>query len=138
MTPESRLESLAGADPAALERLADEILAGGAPVSVIAGPEPVSAPIRVADPGSGDTTVVLGHVSLTRCALTLGEARGDGVRPGHDLAGAVAAAICDAECQRRGPFSDRVEELCRTADRQRDERARERAGLVAVTRLDQP
>ncbi|PRC42431.1 phosphonate metabolism PhnG family protein [Mycobacterium sp. ITM-2017-0098] len=135
MTAESRFEALAGADAEALERLADEILATGAVVSVTAGPESFSAPVRVQVPGGDDTTVVLGHVALTRCTVELGGIRGDGVRSGYDLTGAVAAAICDAECERLGSLSPRVEELCRAADDARTERGRERSRMVAMTRL---
>jgi alpha-D-ribose 1-methylphosphonate 5-triphosphate synthase subunit PhnG len=137
MTAERRLEDLAAADVGALEHLADEILAEGTAVSVTSGPESVSAPIRIAVPGTDDTSVVLGHVALTRCSVEVGGIRGDGVRAGYDLVGAVAAAICDAECERAGPHSARVDELCRAAQQQRAHRARERADLVATTRLDE-
>ena len=88
-------------------------------------------------PGAGDTTVVLGHAALTRCTVELAGVRGDGVRAGYDPAGAVAAAICDAECERRGPHALRVEELCRAALDARADRGRARAELVATTRLEQ-
>ena len=137
MRPELRFEALCEADAGALERLADEILATAVPVSVTAGPESVSAPVRVPVPGTGDTTVVLGHVALTRCTVELAGARGDGVRPGYDPTGAVGAAICDAECERGGPHAPRVEELCRAALDARADRGRARAELVATTRLEQ-
>ena len=137
MRPESRMEALADAAVEALERLADEILATGVSVAVTAGPESVSAPVRVSVPGADDTTVVLGHVALTRCTVELGGIRGDGVRAGYDPAGAVAAAICDAECERVGPLAPHVEELCRLAQDARAEHGRERAQVVAMTRLDQ-
>lgn len=135
---EQRFEALAGAEVGALEALADDILACGLEVSVTAGPESVSAPIRVAVPGSGATTVVLGHVSLTRCTITLAGTRGDGMRSGYDLVGAVAAAVCDAEYERRGPLAGRVRELCRAAEQARAREDGERAGLVAMTRLGEP
>jgi alpha-D-ribose 1-methylphosphonate 5-triphosphate synthase subunit PhnG len=137
MRAEHRFEALAMADAGAVEALADEILACGVEVSVTAGPESVSAPVRVDVPGSGDTTV-LGHVALTRCTVLLGGTRGDGLRAGYDLPGAVAAAICDAESERRGAFSDRVHELCRTAQHVDARRRAERADLVAMTTLDEP
>jgi alpha-D-ribose 1-methylphosphonate 5-triphosphate synthase subunit PhnG len=137
MRAEHRFEALATADARSLEALADEILACGVEVSVTAGPESVSAPVRVTVPGSGDTTV-LGHVALTRCTVFVGGTRGDGLRAGYDLPGAVAAAICDAECERRGAFSERVHELCQTAQHIDARRKAERADLVAMTTLDQP
>lgn len=136
MRPESRFEALCAAEASALERLADEILATGVEVTVTSGPEAVSAPVRVSVPGATDTTTVLGHVALTRCTTELAGVRGDGIRAGYDPAGAVAAAICDAECERGGPYAQRVEDLCRTAADEGTERGRARAELVARTRLE--
>ncbi|WP_197373845.1 phosphonate C-P lyase system protein PhnG [Mycolicibacterium baixiangningiae] len=138
MRAELRFEALCAADAQTLEKLADEILATAVAVSVTTGPESVSAPVRLAVPGCDDTTTVLGHVALTRCTVELAGVRGDGVRSGYDLPGAVAAAICDAECQRSGPHAHRVVELCRTALNAQAERGRVRADLVAKTRLEQP
>lgn len=135
MNVEARFEALAEADVRGLEALADEILADGVSVSVTTGPESVSAPVRVNLPGTDDTTVVLGHVSLTRCSVLVGGVRGDGIRPGYDPVGAVAAAICDAECERGGSFSVRVREICRAAERERERAHRERARVVEMTRL---
>lgn len=137
MRPEERFEALAAADVDALEGLADEILADGVDVSVSAGPESVSAPVRVAVPGQGDTTVVLGHVALTRCTVLLDGVRGDGLRAGYDLPGAVAAAICDAECERYGTLSSRVHDLCRTTQGAAAQSRSDRADLVATTTLDE-
>jgi alpha-D-ribose 1-methylphosphonate 5-triphosphate synthase subunit PhnG len=137
MRAEHRFEALAMADASALEALADEILADGVDVSVAAGPESVSAPIRVGVPGSDDTTV-LGHVALTRCTVLVDGTRGDGVRVGYDLPGAVAAAICDAESERRGAHSNRVHDLCRDAQAADMRRRAERGELVATTTLDEP
>lgn len=137
MTPDARMEALAVADPMALELLADDILAAGAVVSVTTGPESVTTPVRVPLPGSVSTTTVLGHVALTRCTVDMAGTRGDGIRGGYDMVGAVAAAICDAECERGGPMSARVEALCAGAFDQKADRARARATLVAATRLEQ-
>ncbi|KWX68423.1 phosphonate C-P lyase system protein PhnG [Mycobacterium sp. NAZ190054] len=137
MRPEARFEALGDADAHALERLADDILATDVAVSVTTGPESVSAPVRVPVPGSGDATVVLGHVALTRCTVELAGVRGDGMRAGYDLRGAVAAAICDAECERRGPHAQQVDALCRDALQARAERGRARADLVTRTRMEQ-
>jgi alpha-D-ribose 1-methylphosphonate 5-triphosphate synthase subunit PhnG len=138
MRAEDRFEALTAVDARALEALADEILAGGIDVSVTAGPESVSAPVRVKESGSADTTVVLGHVALTRCTVVLGGARGDGLRVGYDLAGAVAAAVCDAECERGGTLSARVHDLCLAAQHAQSRRRTQRADLVAMTTLDEP
>ncbi|AKS34570.1 phosphonate C-P lyase system protein PhnG [Mycolicibacterium goodii] len=139
MTPEARMEALASACGDTLEQLADQILAcAGVAVAVIAGPESVSAPVRVPVPGPGDTTVVLGHVALTRCTVELGGVRGDGVRAGYDPTGAVAAAICDAEAARQGSLAGRVDELYRKSRQDKAARDRERANTVAMTRMEQP
>ena len=138
MRPEHRFEALANADAQALEALADDILASGVDVSVTTGPESVSAPVRVGVAGSDDTTVVLGHVALTRCTVLVDSTRGDGLRVGYDLPGAVAAAICDAECERRGALTARVHDLCRAAQHDDSRRRAERADLVAMTTLDEP
>ena len=138
MNTEERFEALATADAASMEALADEILASGAAVSVTSGPESVSAPVRVSVPGSDATTVVLGHVALTRCTVAVEGTRGDGLRAGYDLPGAVAAAICDAECERNGAFSARVHDLCLAAQRANAARSDDRANLVAMTRVEEP
>jgi alpha-D-ribose 1-methylphosphonate 5-triphosphate synthase subunit PhnG len=137
MRPEERFEALATADVQALESLADEILACGVDVTISAGPESVSAPVRVTVPGQGETTVVLGHVALTRCTILLDGIRGDGLRAGYDLPGAVAAAICDAECERDGTLSSRVHDLCGAAQGAAAQRRSELADLVAMTTLDE-
>jgi alpha-D-ribose 1-methylphosphonate 5-triphosphate synthase subunit PhnG len=131
------MEALAVADPVALEVLADDILAAGAVVSVTTGPESVTTPVRFPLPDSESATTVLGHVALTRCTVDMGGTRGDGIRGGYDMVGAVAAAICDAECERGGPLSARVVALCATAADELADRARARATLVAATRLEQ-
>ena len=138
MKPEARFEALAAAEARALQTLADQILAGGVDVSVTTGPESVSAPVRVGVPGAGATTVVLGHVALTRCTVLVDGVRGDGMRVGHDLPGAVAAAICDAECERGGNLSACVDELCRAAQAVRAQHRSERARLVTMTTLEEP
>lgn len=138
MNAERRFEALAAAHGEALEALADEILAAGVTVSVTAGPESVSAPIALPVPGTQDTTVVLGHVALSRCTVLVAGIRGDGIRAGHDPVGAVSAAILDAECERAGPLSQRVYELCVAAESARAGTAAERARLVAMTRTGEP
>ncbi len=134
MTPEHRYEALATADPDALEQLADRILVTGVEVAVTCGPESVSAPVRIPGPEAG-SSVVIGHVALTRCRVTLEGTPGDGVRRGFDFPGAVAAAVCDAECERGGPLSGLVDQLCDTARSAVAERRRAQGGLVHSTRL---
>ncbi|BBZ04165.1 hypothetical protein MCHIJ_36020 [Mycolicibacterium chitae] len=135
MSPEHRFEALAAAEAADLEALANDILAEVPGVEVIAGPESVSAPIRLPIPGTDSSTAVLGHVGLSRCTVELGGVRGDGYRSGYDPVGAVAAAVCDAAAQLGGPHAARVEHLCRQTAEQVQHATRERARRVAATRL---
>jgi alpha-D-ribose 1-methylphosphonate 5-triphosphate synthase subunit PhnG len=134
---EERYSYLAAADPDDLTSLADEILATGVDVEVVSGPEAVSTPLRYPLAGTQSSTTVLGHVVLTRCTVTLAEVRGDGIRPGRDLEGAVAAAICDAEAERSGPMTARVHQLCEDTQRQQQAAAAHRAQTVHTTRIDE-
>lgn len=135
MSAAARCEDLAAADADALETLADRILAVSPDVRVDVGPEAVSAPLRLEVPAAERTTAVIGHVALTRCTVRLGGTRGDGLRQGRDLRGALAAAVCDAEADRGGPLAAEVAELCRSARARRRERAAARHALVEETRL---
>lgn len=135
MTAETRLEGLACAPASELECLADRILAGEVAVAVLAGPEVLTAPLRLPVPGTGGTFVV-GRAVLTTCAVTLDGTRGDGVVQGRALRPALAAAVCDAEAERRGPLASRVEQVARAAQVARDARLAEEGRRVALTRLD--
>lgn len=134
---EERYSYLAAADPGDLTSLADEILATGVEVQIIFGPEAVSTPLRYPLAGTQSSTAVLGHVVLTRCTVTLAECRGDGLRPGRDLEGAVAAAICDAEVERNGPMTARVHQLCEDTQQEQQAAAASRAKTVQSTRIDE-
>lgn len=137
MTPEDRYSALAAADRDALLTLADEILAAApGAVSVIEAPTPGIGALRIPSPAGG--SFVVGHVVLTTGAVTLDGQRGDGIRPGRDPQGALAAAVCDAECERHGPRAASVDALvARTCDAQR-EGAAATARLVDATRLGAP
>jgi alpha-D-ribose 1-methylphosphonate 5-triphosphate synthase subunit PhnG len=135
-TAEERYEALSFADGDDLERVADRILADGASVQVVAGPEVASAPVRLRIPGTSSTAVI-GHVALTNCTVVLDGARGDGCRQGRDLPGAVAAAVCDAEAERRGEHGAVVDELARRALADRAATARTRGRMVGLTRIDE-
>lgn len=136
MTAEARLEALARASAGDLERLADRILAGGAAVVVLAGPEVASAPLRLPVPGTASTFVV-GRTVLTTCAVALDGTRGDGVVQGRALRAALAAAVCDAEAERGGPLAADVAHLARGARTARGSALAEEGRRVALTRLDE-
>jgi alpha-D-ribose 1-methylphosphonate 5-triphosphate synthase subunit PhnG len=136
MTPEGRYEALADAPADRIEALADRILGTGVALEVLSGPEAATAPVRLPVPGTASTTVVVGQTALTTCAVLLAGARGDGCRPGRDLRGALAAALCDAEAERRGPFAADVQAIAVQAVDQRAATLRRRARDVALTRTD--
>lgn len=135
MTSEARLEALGRAPATELEHLADRILGGDVAVVVIAGPEVLTAPLRLPVPGTAGTFVV-GRAVLTTCAVTLDGTRGDGVVQGRALRPALAAAVCDAEAERGGPLQPRVEQLARAVEVARDGALAEEGRRVALTRLD--
>lgn len=132
---EERYSLLGAADTDALTGLADKVLATGIDVEVVTGPEAVSTPLRYPLAGTQSSTTVLGHVVLTRCTVTLAEYRGDGIRSGRDLEGAVAAAICDAEVERNGPFTAEVHQLCERTRHALQDAATSRAHTVEATRI---
>lgn len=136
MSPEERYEALAHADRAELTELADAVLATPVGIDVLAGPEAVTAPVRHEVPGTEGATAVLGHVALSTCAVLLDGVRGDGVRAGRDLEAALAAAVCDAEAERRGPLEPRVTDLVRAAQEARAAAAVARAAAVEATRTE--
>lgn len=132
---EERYSYLGAAEVKTLTALADEILATGVDVHVVSGPEAVSTPLRYPLAGTQSSTTVLGHVVLTSCAVTLADHRGDGIRSGRDLEGAVAAAICDAEVERNGPLTTRVHQLCERTRQELQAVATSRAETVEATRI---
>lgn len=138
MSVGARYEDLAAANSNALEELADRILAVTPDVCVDVGPEVVSVPVRLTVPAEAPTTTVIGHVALTRCTILLAGTRGDGLRQGRDLSGALAAAVCDAEADRCGPLAGEVTALCAASRAQRRADAAARHALVRQTRLSGP
>lgn len=132
---EERYAYLAAANADALTALADDILATGVDVELVSGPEAASTPLRYPLAGTQSSTTVLGHVVLTSCTVTLAARRGDGMRSGRDLEGAVAAAICDAEVERNGPLTDQIHHLCELTQQAQQTAAARRAATVEATRI---
>lgn len=135
MNVEARYTALSTATLADLELLADRILGDGPSIRMIAGPEVVTTPVRYPVGGRGGATSVLGHIALSTCAVELDGVRGDGVRHGRDLIGAVAAVVCDAEAERGGRLSPEVIALCEAAEAILARAGRSRASLVSATRI---
>jgi len=127
------MEGLAAMSERALEMLADRVLAD-ARIAVVAGPQVGVAPLRLPAPAGGGSTVV-GRVVLTTCEVAVEGCRGDGVVSGRRPRAALAVAICDAECERRGAGATEVERSARRAlDAERTKRAVEGAS-IARTRV---
>lgn len=134
MGPERRLEGLASTDPSALEHLADRVLET-VEAQVLDGPQVVTAPVRLPVPGT-PSTFVAGRAVLTRCTVVLDGVRGDGIVQGRELHGALAAAVCDAEAERRGPLAGAVAALAGSALLARASRLAVEDVEVDATRLD--
>jgi alpha-D-ribose 1-methylphosphonate 5-triphosphate synthase subunit PhnG len=132
---EERYEGLCFADGAEVEAIADSVLESGVEIEVLSGPEAVTAEIRLSIPGTSATTVV-GHVALTTCTVLLGDVRGDGCRPGRDLRGALASAVCDAEVERGGPLAASVVDVLQQTNARRGAEWRQRALSVELTRVE--
>ena len=124
-----RCELLAAAELQSLLDVADSCLDGaGAPEAVL-GPEVGSVVLTVREPVEA-SRFQLGDVLVTRSEVIHRGATGWAMRMGDDRPGALAAAICDAECEAGGPGRARVDDLCRsTADRLQRERQAEWAEL---------
>jgi alpha-D-ribose 1-methylphosphonate 5-triphosphate synthase subunit PhnG len=135
VSSDERYEALAQAPDADLVDLADRILQAGAAVDVVSGPAVVSMPLRLPIPGGGET-VVVGHVAFTRCEVTLGAVRGDGIRPGRSLEGTIAAAICDAEVERGGPLANAVLALAHATREHLRDAAEWRGRAAQSTRIE--
>lgn len=134
LSPDQLYEALAQADSEELVALADRVLEGPSTVELIAGPTVMSSPLRLQVPGNAGT-VVIGHVAMTTCEVSLDGVRGDGIRSGRSLDACVAAAICDAEVERGGPLSNEVFALAKATLRQLQVEEDLRARATQLTRL---
>lgn len=120
-----RCELLAAADQQPLLEVADACLADVAPPQAVFGPEVGSLVLTVREPVEA-TRFQLADVLVTRSEVVHRGAQGWAMRMGDDRAGALAAAICDAEVEADGPGRARVVQLCHsTARRLARERQRE-------------
>lgn len=124
-----RAELLAAADRAPLLATAEGCLRDCPDPELIVGPEVGTLVLTVREPVEA-TRVHLGDVLVTRTEVSHRDVRGWAMRMGDDRAGALAAAICDAETEAGGPSASLVDELCRsTADIEARARAQEWAEL---------
>ena len=110
-----RCELLAAAPLAELLAVADRCLDGAEAPQPILAPEVGSLVLTVREPVEA-TRFQVSDVLVTRAEVLHRGARGWAMRMGHDRPGALAAAICDAECEADGPTHDRVEALCRATE----------------------
>lgn len=120
-----RCELLAAADHQPLLEVADACLADVEPPQAVFGPEVGAVVLTVREPVEA-TRFQLADVLVTRSEVLHRGAQGWSMRMGDDRAGALAAAICDAEVEADGPGRARVDRLCRlTAERLDRARRRE-------------
>lgn len=120
-----RAELLAAAERQPLLDVADACLEGAEPPQAVLAPEVGALVLTVREPIEA-TRFQLADVLVTRSEVVHRGAQGWAMRMGEDRAGALAAAICDAECEADGPARARVDTLCRsTASRLARERRSE-------------
>ena len=120
-----RCELLASAPTQRLLDVADACLDGAPPLDVVSGPEVGTVLMTVREPIE-TTRFHLGDVLVTRTMVAHRSTRGWAMRMGDDRAGALAAAICDAEVEAGGNQAHAVETLCLdVAAHARSERAAE-------------
>lgn len=112
-----RAALLAAADVAPLLDVADRCLADAGPPVFVTGPDVGMVMMTVREPVEA-TRFHLGEVLVTRSEVEHRGTRGWSMRMGNDAAGAVAAAICDAEAAAGGSLLAEIDELC-TATRSR-------------------
>lgn len=129
---EQRCALLAEADQDELVALADECLADGATVRVLAGPEVGVVAAQVREPVLAER-FLLGDVLACRAEVELAGQRGWAMRLGEDRIATLAAAVLDAEVEAGRPRSPQVGALCQEIARRRAAReAAEWAELAAT------
>ncbi len=111
-----RAELLAAAERQPLLDVADACLDGAEPPQAVLAPEVGALVLTVREPVEA-TRFQLADVLVTRSEVVHRGAQGWAMRMGEDRAGALAAAICDAECEADGPARSRVDTLCRATAR---------------------
>ena len=115
MNAEGRYTALSTAESGDVELLADRILADGPSIRMIAGPRSSRHPSGIRSRVRAGRPACWATSPSPPAPWRSTGAGGDGVRRGRDLAGAVAAAVCDAEAERGGPFAPEVVALCEAA-----------------------
>ena len=111
---ERRVELLASIDAEPLVALADRCLDRVEPV-IVQEPEVGMVMLPVREPVAHER-FFLGEVLVTRAEVEIDGHRGWAMRLGHDRAATLAAAICDAVAETRGPEEDEIVQLCRWAE----------------------
>lgn len=127
---EERAELLALATHRDVVELADRCIAAASGTRVVTGPSVGTVPLCVREPVLSERFIVA-DVLATVAEVEHRGRRGWAMRLGDDLAGTVAAAICDAEAESGGGLAADVERLCwATARRRAAEAEREWAELA--------
>lgn len=107
-----RTSLLAIAERDQLLELAAACLAAGLEPIVLTPAEAGTVMLQVREPIAGER-FHLGEVLVSRAEVSFRGALGWCMRLGHDPEAALAAAICDAECEAGGPQATAIETLCR-------------------------
>lgn len=132
LTRDRAAELLAHAPADDLVALADECLADGVELTVLAGPEVGTVAAQVREPIAHDR-FLLGDVLACRAEVTLGGQRGWAMRLGDNRIATLAAAVCDAELAADRPGSQRVRDLCRRVEHDRAVADRDEWDALAPT-----
>jgi alpha-D-ribose 1-methylphosphonate 5-triphosphate synthase subunit PhnG len=129
MAMERRADLLAIADRDELIALAERCVAMVPELVVNRSPEVGTILLEVREPIAHDR-FYLGEVLACQAEVSIGSSHGWSMRLGDDRLATLAAAVCDAVAEVRGPFCDAVLDLCeRTAVDQAAERTAEWAEL---------
>lgn len=112
-----RASLLAIAERDRLIEIATMCRADADPPIVLAPAESGTVVLQVREPVAGER-FHLGEVMVSRAEVSFRGALGWCMRLGHDPEAALAAAVCDAECEAHGPHAAAIEALCHdTAER---------------------
>ncbi len=106
-----RIELLAAMPSEPLIALAEKCLDGATSVKAIKTPEVGTVMLTVVEPVER-TRFHLAEVLVTRCEVVHRDQRAWAMRMGDDREAVLAAAICDAEVEARGPAAALVEAAC--------------------------
>jgi alpha-D-ribose 1-methylphosphonate 5-triphosphate synthase subunit PhnG len=115
LSRERRAELLAYADGTRLIDLAERCAGDGGDLEIIGEPRVGTLPLEVREPVVRERFVLADVLAVT-AEVDLGGVRGWAMRLGDDRVAVVAAAICDAEVERQGEYTEEIERICLEAE----------------------